>query len=389
MTTGAIEIVEDKLREAKSKLHLAKYLADETYLIRSYFNYDTLGCSPDKEIFNDIDTGDLDEINNLNVIEKMMYKTNSNIRIKLVMAEVNENPVFKTLRSLTSPILTSFHLNAQFGYFHTALIVGPYYLEWNSSSLCVPRTCYSKAAILCLDIGSGLGIGNSQQVIKKLATRIVEWNTTKTYSLKNNCQHFVEDLLGILDINVYDQFQKNGRIHQLLSQIKNKGKADFKYYPSNELKELLKLEKNDMKFETHADLDKFVISIAKLITGDEFLDIRDPNVKKSPYFEDLVILKSMDRSFWLRHFGMKDQPSLEFEPLTRRNKSNVKVCNCPFGDPIDSNSMGDKSPFFAESTKQFDTMKTLFKNNSHTPPKTNLKKIQNLEPKVQNIKDEK
>jgi hypothetical protein len=52
------------------------------------------------------------------------------IRIKLVIAEICKNNTQKAIRKLLSPILTTFDTQQQFGMFHSALIVGPWYLEW-------------------------------------------------------------------------------------------------------------------------------------------------------------------------------------------------------------------------------------------------------------------
>jgi hypothetical protein len=67
------------------------------------------------------------------------------VKIKLVVAEIAKNDKQKKLRKFLSPIITKFDTTQTFGLFHSALIIGPWYIEWNNSSLCVPRKTYSSA----------------------------------------------------------------------------------------------------------------------------------------------------------------------------------------------------------------------------------------------------
>lgn len=59
----------------------------------------------------------------------------------------------KNMRKALSPFASIIPtLNQEFGIFHTALIVGPWYLEWTDSSLCVPRRIFSGVALLSADL---------------------------------------------------------------------------------------------------------------------------------------------------------------------------------------------------------------------------------------------
>jgi len=73
------------------------------------------------------------------------FKVGNKVKIKLVIAEIAKNDKQKKLRKLLSPIITRLDTSQTFGLFHSALIIGPWYLEWNNSSLCVPRKTYSSA----------------------------------------------------------------------------------------------------------------------------------------------------------------------------------------------------------------------------------------------------
>ena len=66
--------------------------------------------------------------------------------------------------------------------FHAALMIGPWLIEWNSSSLCIPRKCLSRAAILSADVqGSIASITDLDKAVNTIAKVIVYWNTHKSY----------------------------------------------------------------------------------------------------------------------------------------------------------------------------------------------------------------
>ena len=73
------------------------------------------------------------------------FKENQKIKIKLIIVEISHTKKEQNIRKFLSPIATTLGKNPQFGMFHSALVVGPWYLEWNNSSLCIPRKCYSSA----------------------------------------------------------------------------------------------------------------------------------------------------------------------------------------------------------------------------------------------------
>ena len=51
------------------------------------------------------------------------------IKIKLIIAEICKSDTQKALRKMLSPILTKLDYQQQFGMFHSALVIGPWYLE--------------------------------------------------------------------------------------------------------------------------------------------------------------------------------------------------------------------------------------------------------------------
>jgi len=101
------------------------------------------------------------------------------IKIKLIVAEVANTEITKNFRKLLCPILSKFDVLPEFGMFHSALMIGPWLIEWNNSALCIPRKCVSKAALLSADIDSISTDKRVDEVVDILADVITEWNITK------------------------------------------------------------------------------------------------------------------------------------------------------------------------------------------------------------------
>lgn len=95
----------------------------------------------------DFDFGEIEQEQN-----KPFMKIGEKIKVKLIIAEICRTEMKKAFRKFVSPILMDLRQQQKFGMFHSALVVGPWYLEWNNSSLCIPRKCYSSAAILAADL---------------------------------------------------------------------------------------------------------------------------------------------------------------------------------------------------------------------------------------------
>jgi hypothetical protein len=78
-------------------------------------------------------------------------------------------------------------------YFFNLILIG--YIEWNDSSICVPRKCVSESALITADI---VEIGTAREIkdlAEKLADIIVDWNLNKIYNntggdkrVEGNCQ---------------------------------------------------------------------------------------------------------------------------------------------------------------------------------------------------------
>jgi hypothetical protein len=112
------------------------------------------------------------------------------------------------------------------GMFHSALSVGPWYLEWTNRALCIPKKCYSQAALVALDVDSHLELVDADIVIEKISEVIARWNVLHPYDKKeNNCQVFVDDLLLALDIDPNQKFK--GQLGEYVKKLRTKGECEI------------------------------------------------------------------------------------------------------------------------------------------------------------------
>jgi len=220
--------------------------------------------------------------------------------------------------------------------FHTALIIGPWILEWNNSSLCIPRRCCSTAAILAIDVDNTIEkkmkIGF---VVDALCEVISRWNIIKTYDRnKCNCLHFIEDVLDSLGIS--SKLSYTGALGNFIKNIREKGSSDWNYSLPEELIQKCHF-KNDVKninFKTHEELDNFVLQI---------LEYEKQFNIDTKYAEDFALLKSVDRAFWLRYFKKNEKI---YKHKCEKESEKEEFCLCPFGDPRDSKSiLGKNDPY--------------------------------------------
>lgn len=79
--------------------------------------------------------------------------TFQSVKIKLVIAEVSHTKTGQNFRKMVSPVLSKLDLLPEFGMFHSALMIGPWMIDWNDSGICIPRKCVSQAALISADIG--------------------------------------------------------------------------------------------------------------------------------------------------------------------------------------------------------------------------------------------
>jgi len=137
----------------------------------------------------------------------------------------------KLQRELLSPIMHTLNLSPEMGLFHSALMIGPWLLEWNNSAICIPRKCVSTASILSADIDSITTSKKVDETVDILARIITDWNVVAQYNNfsskkgEANCQDFVEEVLKHLDI----QSKFSGPLDAFIKQLREKGKSELAF----------------------------------------------------------------------------------------------------------------------------------------------------------------
>ena len=201
-------------------------------------------------------------------------------------------------------------------------------IDWNDSALCVPRKCTSKAAIFTADIGELATKTEVRDIVDSLAEVIVKWNSTMDYTSgleskktkkQGNCQEFIDDVLEELDIKP----NFDGAMGAFIKKIKSQGFSEMIYEVNNEqvFRKCPNIKKSN-KFKTHLELDEFVQSL---------LDSCETFATDFP--GDWNLLKSFDRSFWLRYRAFKNKKHSEKKKMYQPMLDEINACKCPFDDP--------------------------------------------------------
>jgi len=138
------------------------------------------------------------------------YKSNANIPVKIMIAELLPESSQRTIRSVISPIVQYMpSVQPKYGIFHTAIVIGPYLLDWTDGCVCVPRVVADNAALLAYDVAVIKNVPLND-VIDQLCKLISRWNLTYTYCLfrmggkranEGNCQDFIEEVMRTLNIS--------------------------------------------------------------------------------------------------------------------------------------------------------------------------------------------
>ncbi|KAG2387468.1 hypothetical protein C9374_001800 [Naegleria lovaniensis] len=315
---------------------------------------------------------------NMEISKQPPIQLKDKIRIKLLVTETARNSTDRTIRQLLSPVLNSFNVLPEMGMFHTALIVGPWKLEFNDSGIVVPRKIMSQAAVLTADIDYISTVDRLEEVIDTLAKVICKWNVNMIYkqtggdpTKHGNCQDFVDDCLAALGVKL--NFE--GALKNFITRLKKTGNSKLQFEMTREFIEKFKLvdlypslrraldnssqeTKSDqtqggegsgaedelpagaLVFQTHKDLDRFVWYLMQ--QDYEF---------QNHYPCEYQLLKSFDRAFWVKALTY---PNMEqFHPLYEDEDMNVGAAKssstskqashneerkqrCPFGDPCAS-----------------------------------------------------
>lgn len=246
------------------------------------------------------------------------------LNIKLLITELLPHNSQRSIRKLISPFLGNIpHLQPKFGIFHTAIIVGPFILEWTENSLCVPKRVGIATALLTADVCE-FQKTKDRSVLDKLAKLIVQWNIEKEYCSfrltgkhenEGNCQDFVEAIMKTLGVS----FTPQGPLKHCIDEMRSKGVCDLTYRPSPVVQSKYGL-KEVYSFKTHTELDEFG---KHLISCDLMF--------KVDHKSDWELLKAFDRAFWVRNLKEPDNPN--YCSSVKEGPDSQKTA-CPFGDPM-------------------------------------------------------
>ncbi|KAL0478810.1 developmentally-regulated protein [Acrasis kona] len=236
---------------------------------------------------------------------------------------IMDTTVVKTLRKLVSPILSKLDILPEFGMFHSALMIGPWLIEWNDSSLCVPRKCVSQAALLSADVDALLSVEDIDNVTTRLSKVITHWNVNMKYKsrrsdsrIEGNCQDFVENVLAALGL----KYNFDGAVGAFMKKLREDGTCKIQIEADPQFRKKFEFAERKNCFNSHKELDEFVLHLLQV----------DPEFDKN-HKQEWMLLKAFDRALWLRHYKFNNDP--KWMPHITEEEGGEPTMTCPFEDP--------------------------------------------------------
>ncbi|MHA1682591.1 MAG: hypothetical protein ACTSUE_16760 [Promethearchaeota archaeon] len=216
------------------------------------------------------------------------------LKMKLILIDIfkKKDKKKKMFRKIISPLISRMSsLKQEFGMYHTAISIGPWYLHWVTRGLVDPLTEFkSQGAMFVLDLEQK-NIYDMEKddlivFIESICHTCFQWNTRYVYSQlegqkKGNCQHFVIELMDTLNLHI----PKIKNIKNLFDSLRKGGIRDIAYVPSAGFKKKARIKWTKRIFKSHSEIDKFI-------------RCKQPILKN--FQEDMIFLKSIDRAFWLK-----------------------------------------------------------------------------------------
>ncbi|EFC41412.1 predicted protein [Naegleria gruberi] len=197
-----------------------------------------------------------------------------------------------------------------FGAFHTGLLIGPWRFDFYDHSIVRVRGDYrvyrNEYALAVIDVGSFSKVDNIKNALDTVASACVEWNATKTYDpFKCNCQHFVTDVLGRLNLwSDKPQTSPLSPFERYLEDLR-KGRSERKFYFSDAIKSLKEQypessywENDYITFNSRKELNDF----CHWLDGMKYFENEES-------VSDIKLLKSFDRSFCMQSMNPEQEVS--------------------------------------------------------------------------------
>lgn len=120
--------------------------------------------------------------------------------------------------------------------------------------MCIPRKCYSSAAMLAADLEFSGKLGkvgfDLETTIEKITPVIIDWNVNKTYSQRDaNCQQFVDELCKVLDIPI----KFDGPLGEYLHALREKGECELEFPVSADMRVEMQIRDKKKRFNSHKE----------------------------------------------------------------------------------------------------------------------------------------
>eukprot|EP01080_Neovahlkampfia_damariscottae_P005612 gene5612-9429_t len=272
-------------------------------------------------------------------------KNLKSIPVRLIFTEIvynsSELSLISSLSGLISGIpMTDFN-DRRFA-FKSALIIGPFYLEFTDTSLCVPKRITSEVQGLFERIQPIATCDlKLSSIVTKLSKLISEWNTKYSFvsvdysdkKKEGNCISFVEKVLSTLNVKL----KFNGALGNFVREMKEFGDSTASIYPGVEFEKKFNFHKMQDIFD-HLEFDDKISEIFEM----------EPNVdKKFPH--DYLIVQAIDLAFWIRFIFTNDEI---YEPMMDHK---ISLCSCfkkKFFDKIPIELWSEDSEDFKKSLRR-------------------------------------
>ena len=109
----------------------------------------------------------------------------------------------------------------------------------------------------------------------------------------------------------------------------------MEFHMDHQFRQEFEKKESSVKFQTHKELDLFVQGLKDKDLEFEF-----------KYKSEMILLKSFDRAFWLRHFKFPQDDNwkpLKIEKKQENGDIDIQL-GCPFDDPQETNSIRLTNP---------------------------------------------
>lgn len=192
-----------------------KQLSDKDEMKKAYFTHD---FETTKKYFSEL-SEDKKAVDKLQEEYETTWKKElqtKKIKVKLVILEESSS-YSSVVHSIFQPFNKILHGNK--GKLKTAIILGPWFLEWSKYSICIPKKCLLSTAHLAIDVDVINLENNTDQFCAKLSEIVSIWNILKVYDEKKcNCQHFSEYIFKAIGLDQSKLYK--GSIGDYLNELK-------------------------------------------------------------------------------------------------------------------------------------------------------------------------